>query len=48
MVAWWTRFTDQRSLQRLEDLNDYELRDIGLWREAKSRVDHWWLMNPPP
>ena len=46
--ASWNRFTDRQALQRLEHLNDHALRDIGLWREPKSRVDEWWMMNPPP
>jgi uncharacterized protein YjiS (DUF1127 family) len=44
----WNRFTRRRALQRLEHLNDHALRDIGLWREPESRVDEWWMMNPPP
>jgi uncharacterized protein YjiS (DUF1127 family) len=44
----WNRFTHRRALQRLEHLNDSALRDIGLWREPESRVDEWWMMNPPP
>ncbi|MEE1656683.1 hypothetical protein VB618_10770 [Microvirga sp. CF3062] len=48
LVAWWKRFTYQRALQRFDHLNDYTLRDIGLWREPESRVDEWWMMNPPP
>jgi hypothetical protein len=44
----WNRFTHRRALQRLEHLNEYALRDIGLWREPESRVDEWWMMNPPP
>ncbi len=44
----WNRFTQQRALQKLENLSDFALRDIGLWREPESRVDEWWRMNPPP
>ncbi len=44
----WSRFTEQRALQRFENLNDRALRDIGLWREPESRLDEWWMMNPPP
>ncbi len=48
ILAWWSRLTYRRGLQRLEHLNDHALRDIGLWREPESRVDEWWRMNPPP
>jgi len=47
VFAWWRRFTDRRALQRLEHLNDHALRDIGLCREPKTKVDEWWKMNPP-
>jgi uncharacterized protein YjiS (DUF1127 family) len=46
--AWWKRFTHRWALQRLEHLNDYALRDIGLWREPEPKIDEWWIMNPPP
>ncbi len=48
VVARWNRFTHRRALQRLEHLNAHALRDIGMWREPESRVDEWWMMNPPP
>ncbi len=48
VFARWNRFTYRRALQRLEHLNDHALHDIGLWREPGSRVDEWWMMNPPP
>jgi uncharacterized protein YjiS (DUF1127 family) len=44
----WNRLTYRLALQRLEQLNDHALRDIGVWREPESRVDEWWKMNPPP
>jgi uncharacterized protein YjiS (DUF1127 family) len=44
----WNRLTYRLALQRLEQLNDHALRDIGLWREPESRVEEWWKMNPPP
>ena len=44
----WNRLTYRMALQRLEQLNDHALRDIGVWREPESRVDEWWKMNPPP
>jgi len=44
----WNRLTYRLALQRLEQLNDHALRDIGLWREPESRLDEWWKMNPPP
>ena len=44
----WKRLIHRLALQRLEQLNDHALRDIGLWREPESRVDEWWKMNPPP
>jgi len=46
--ARWNRMTHRRALQRLESLNDFALRDIGLWREPESRLDEWWRTNPPP
>jgi uncharacterized protein YjiS (DUF1127 family) len=46
--AAWDRSTNRRALQRLGHLNDHALRDIGMWREPESRVDEWWMMNPPP
>ncbi|MDF2972847.1 MAG: hypothetical protein K0R61_3297 [Microvirga sp.] len=48
IAASWKRFTYRRALQRLEHLNNHALRDVGLWREPESRVDEWWMMNPPP
>jgi uncharacterized protein YjiS (DUF1127 family) len=47
-LASWNRFTERRALQRFEHLNDHALRDIGVWREPESRVDEWWMRNPPP
>jgi hypothetical protein len=48
ILARWNRMTHRRALQRLENLNDFALRDIGLWREPESRLDEWWRTNPPP
>ena len=46
-IGWRNQFTRRQALERLEHLDDYVLRDIGLWREPGSRVDEWWK-NPPP
>jgi hypothetical protein len=46
--ARWNRMSHRRAWQRLEDLNHHALRDIGLWREPESRLEEWWLTNPPP
>jgi uncharacterized protein YjiS (DUF1127 family) len=42
--GWWK----QRSLERMQHLNDHLLDDIGVEREPECRTEALWRNKPPP